>query len=253
MRAYLLTWNPKHSGTPYLKSRWSTGVTKRIRSGDRIIFLRIGTEPKGVIGIGYVTTGHFQEKHWRDGLRKNANYIKYRLESILPDKPLPIQDLEQRFPSIDWHPQASGTEIHDASILPRLEALWARHSNSAQLNSSSAPLDDEIIAFDGAERRYFVIHRTRERKGRQAKIRASLVDGNGRLRCEVRGCGFDFFETYGEVGKDFAEVHHLQGLARAGKAVNVRLEDLAIVCANCHRMVHRNGKCRSIRNLIQPR
>jgi 5-methylcytosine-specific restriction endonuclease McrA len=60
-----------------------------------------------------------------------------------------------------------------------------------------------------------------------------------RLSCEV--CGFDFEEKYGSVGHAFAEVHHLKPLSSSQKARTVQLSDLAIVCSNCHRMLHRGS------------
>lgn len=55
-------------------------------------------------------------------------------------------------------------------------------------------------------------------------------------------CGFDFEKTYGTHGKGFIEVHHIKPLSTYdGKEVNVDpYKDLVPLCANCHRMVHRN-------------
>jgi ribosomal protein L44E len=59
----------------------------------------------------------------------------------------------------------------------------------------------------------------------------------GRLQCEV--CGFDFESVYGELGSGFAECHHTKPLADLRAAETTKVADLAIVCANCHRMIHR--------------
>ncbi|MFC7882934.1 HNH endonuclease [Streptomyces sp. NPDC057376] len=56
------------------------------------------------------------------------------------------------------------------------------------------------------------------------------------LRCEV--CAFSFAETYGELGEQYIEVHHLTPLHISGVG-ETRLDDLACLCANCHRMCHR--------------
>lgn len=58
-------------------------------------------------------------------------------------------------------------------------------------------------------------------------------------RCQV--CGFSFEETYGPWGKGFAIVHHLRMLADGGgeKRETDPKTDLAVLCANCHCMVHR--------------
>jgi hypothetical protein len=60
---------------------------------------------------------------------------------------------------------------------------------------------------------------------------------HGRLFCEV--CGFDFSEQYGALGEDFIEAHHREPLSQSDDAVKTSVDDLAMVCANCHRMLHR--------------
>jgi hypothetical protein len=56
------------------------------------------------------------------------------------------------------------------------------------------------------------------------------------LKCQV--CGFSFEEFYGERAKEYCEVHHLIPLAQLKESTETHLEDLAILCANCHRVVH---------------
>lgn len=58
----------------------------------------------------------------------------------------------------------------------------------------------------------------------------------GFLACEV--CKFDFAATYGELSERFIQAHHIAPLAQAG-AARTKLADLALVCSNCHRMLHR--------------
>ena len=56
---------------------------------------------------------------------------------------------------------------------------------------------------------------------------------------DCMACGFNFEEYYGEIGKDFIEVHHVVPLANAGETETNPETDLVVLCANCHRMVHR--------------
>src|SRR5690554_3311878 len=69
---------------------------------------------------------------------------------------------------------------------------------------------------------------------RIAKKRA-LTSDNGRIKCEC--CGFDFVEYYGPLGLGFMECHHKIPLAK-GKRIT-KVTDLALVCSNCHRMLHK--------------
>lgn len=120
------------------------------------------------------------------------------------------------------------------------------------LPTSTTDQDDpEIQGFEGEERRRYILHRRREASLRKKKIDAAVWENKGALRCEVPRCGFDFAATYGAIGKEFAHVHHLKPLSDApteGRVV--KLNDLAIVCANCHAMIHRGGKCRALADLI---
>lgn len=54
--------------------------------------------------------------------------------------------------------------------------------------------------------------------------------------CQV--CGLNFEEAYGELGKEFIEVHHLHPVSQGECKVNP-IEDLVPLCSNCHSMIHR--------------
>jgi putative restriction endonuclease len=106
---------------------------------------------------------------------------------------------------------------------------------------------------EGEKLLWFRSHRKREAKLRDAKIKDALGKNGGRLRCEVRGCGFDFVDRYGEIGKGFAHVHHRTPLSTApdgGRETSI--EELAIVCPNCHAMIHVGGECRPLEALMSP-
>ena len=109
----------------------------------------------------------------------------------------------------------------------------------------------EFAALEGDLRASLVSHRKRERSLRAAKIAdAARNNPRGRLICEVPGCGFDFAATYGEIGVGFAEVHHRVPLSQYTELEETSLSDLAILCSNCHRMVHRGGACRDMNALL---
>jgi predicted HNH restriction endonuclease len=111
-------------------------------------------------------------------------------------------------------------------------------------------MDTELSAMEGAEKLALVRHRKREQSLRDAKVAEARKFGNGKLKCEVLKCSFDFEAVYGELGRDYAQVHHLKPLADRTKPSQTKLDDLAIVCANCHAMIHRGGKCRPLDKLI---
>jgi len=95
-----------------------------------------------------------------------------------------------------------------------------------------------VIIEEGAVIHRSVKQRTRSRRLRDAAITVFRQQHDGRLFCIV--CGFDFEAIYGELGRDFIEVHHT-GVIREGDPVDlmIALERVAPLCANCHRMIHR--------------
>lgn len=81
------------------------------------------------------------------------------------------------------------------------------------------------------------IARKRERDAAiRAKKIAAVLDTERTLTCEA--CGFNFGAVYGERGDGYIEVHHVVPLHASGR-VRTSLDDLALLCANCHRMCHR--------------
>jgi hypothetical protein len=96
--------------------------------------------------------------------------------------------------------------------------------------------DDDPSFPEGRE--VMKLHLRKERNRRAVtRKKQSVLDTTGKLSCEV--CDFDFQTVYGELGTGFAECHHRVPLADLTEEYRIRLPELAIVCANCHRMLHR--------------
>jgi hypothetical protein len=100
--------------------------------------------------------------------------------------------------------------------------------------------DVDVHDFEAVEgNRQLVVHLQRERN--QTLVRKKKKSAAS-LNCEA--CGFSFRQAYGKLAEEYCEVHHLVPLAEAEKLRTTRLQDLAILCANCHRVVHlRNPPC----------
>lgn len=75
-----------------------------------------------------------------------------------------------------------------------------------------------------------------KRRERNPALRAAKIRNATTLDCEV--CGLNFEATYGARGAGYIEVHHTLPLHISG-TVDTKLTDLALLCANCHRMIHR--------------
>jgi HNH endonuclease len=81
-------------------------------------------------------------------------------------------------------------------------------------------------------------HLARERNSKFVRLAKQLFkEKHGRLFCQV--CQFDFSRAYGPLGEDYIEAHHTIPVSELRPGSFTRPEDLAMVCANCHRMLHR--------------
>lgn len=108
------------------------------------------------------------------------------------------------------------------------------------------PLDIDEGALEGDQR--LTLHFSRERSRELVRRKkAQVLGATGALACEV--CGFDFSSRYGTLGAEFCEVHHTRALATLVKNSRTKLSDLAVVCSNCHRMIHRHSPMLSIPQL----
>ncbi len=96
--------------------------------------------------------------------------------------------------------------------------------------------DDADTYTEGKEK--FVTHKSYERNPTLSKKKKETVlSDKGCLSCEV--CGFDFHAVYGERGYGFIECHHNKPVSEMDGEAEVKLEDLSLLCSNCHRMIHR--------------
>lgn len=95
-------------------------------------------------------------------------------------------------------------------------------------------------------------------EGAKTQIMVSAYERNleARRKCIQRYgavcyvCGFDFVETYGDLGRGFIHVHHLTPFAALnGPRSTDPVTDLRPVCPNCHSMLHRRNPPISIVDL----
>ncbi|MBE6788496.1 MAG: restriction endonuclease [Ruminococcaceae bacterium] len=94
--------------------------------------------------------------------------------------------------------------------------------------------DDEFVEGKISLKR----HLQRERNVKLIRtVKNKFIADHGHLYCEV--CGFDFEKIYGELGKDFIEAHHLKPISQMTDNEKTKVEDILMVCSNCHSMIHR--------------
>jgi len=100
-------------------------------------------------------------------------------------------------------------------------------------NDNDDDLEEEYSEGDEA----FRLHRVRERNPKVVrKAKDRFFKKYGRLYCEV--CGFDFRVVYGKRGASYIEGHHTKFISDMAQGEKTKVEDIALLCSNCHRMIH---------------
>jgi hypothetical protein len=190
-------------------------------------------------------------------LDSDRHHVRPREERRIGDIPLALAGRDGRELAARLRRQASHTlsdsPMHNGNStrkvvlefeLPGLSAWSVSDLRSriagTELPSPPAPAersgDGAASATEGAV--LYRLHRHRERnKGLVRRKKADVRRATGRLACEA--CTFDFVEVYGDLGEGVAECHHRVPLGQLTEETVTRIEDLAIVCANCHRILHR--------------
>lgn len=259
---YLLTWNPKRfswddfqddwesiyvGNRPHF--RWSCGNTKKILVGDRVFLMRLGwQEPiTGIVASGWVSGEPALDENWNEESDNPlALYINFEPDLMLNPHLHDLLDPTIISSNFNWRPQRSGVSIPD-QIAFDLEQAWQTHIEKMDLYSQTVSslehLAEKSEVFREGSRILFSAYRyERDPRARKACILHYGLD------CAV--CGFNFSETYGQLGAEFIHVHHLLPLSERAVEYEINpIEDLRPVCPNCHAMLHRYNPPLSIEEL----
>lgn len=98
----------------------------------------------------------------------------------------------------------------------------------------AAAENEERDVYPRCENRKRVTSHVQRERSRLLATECKIRDN---YKCQV--CGHRFEDVYGELGMEFAEAHHRVPLNQLRENIKTSVEDLATVCANCHRMLHR--------------
>lgn len=275
---FLLYWQPaemEDAGEPILHA--ASEQFGRARPGDT---LWIVTAPKGNLqllgrlAISKILDHRSAVRHFRNPeLRKASLHAIAKRAGAVAMRATPIGSIAHRLRFKSG--QRPRLAVMDGRVAAQqLQTMRELTAKSAKLladtwTSASLPANTPgdsgalsaadvparaLVGLEGSPR--LRVHVARERNAAIVKLKrqATRAASRGRLPCEV--CGFDFGSTYGERGDGFCEVHHLVPLGESETERETRVEDLAVVCSNCHRMIHRQEPFLSLqvlRRLIKPR
>ena len=133
--------------------------------------------------------------------------------------------------------RAVWADFHDHRVGLHEIAETIRAVVEGPLEEAPSDYDPDEIS-EAPEGKVFTrLHRYRERnRALVDRRKKGVLRATGKLACEA--CDFDFAKTYGSRGEGYIEAHHTKPVSTLATDGRTRLEDLALLCANCHRMIH---------------
>lgn len=220
--------------------------------------------PAEVLDVQLAESAHaeFKKRGWLKTMvsevRERTGDVKKFAKDV--DFPFSVANIRWKSEMARFAPNGAGVRKNDRIVsssrygLRRVPDAYLVAWKKRLIAMPDSAVVHELTALEGTLTTRLVRHRQREAALRIAKLEdARALSPDGRLRCEVPRCGFDFEKVYGPLGAGYAQVHHLQPLGGQMMAMQTTLRDLAVVCANCHAMIHSGGKCRSLSGLIPRR
>lgn len=203
-------------------------ATLLVKRGICFIAYKIDTEIRFAPSrfIGYIDNKldiHFSDKNI-DGRDTNKAIIE-----ILGNKPIPNTELEIKY--IDYCNKLGirSSEKGTYGVQRKFWVIDIENEFEKNLQVTGAFPEGKLVErlHIARERNYQVISHAKQ----------NFANKNGRVFCQV--CGFDFENVYGDLGKGFIEGHHTIAVSDMTSDHKTKIEDIAMVCPNCHRMLHK--------------
>ena len=129
-----------------------------------------------------------------------------------------------------------------------LNYVWYDGQESVEATEQVEIGEDTLLYLEGKP-----VTKTRKLRQRSSRLSKAAKERylavHGELRCEI--CGINFKEVYGELGEGYIEAHHPEPLSKMDGTQFVDVEGMVLLCANCHRVLHRKSPPYSIEELRQ--
>ena len=211
----------------HFDDHWSCGNRRDIDIGDRFFLIRLGSDPRGIVASGYITSSAYDDTHWDPKRAENGDtsiYVKVRFDAIAEQPIIPMEELDlPPLNTFHWHTQSSGILIPN-QMASAIENIFAtRDATGAQR------LPEELAAcpvyIEGLGRQVVV-----NAFERNTKARTKCLDHHG-YSCAC--CGTLLSDIYGPVAEGFIHVHHITPISSVGHSYQVDpINDLVPVCPN---------------------
>jgi len=204
-----------------------TEMSNLIKRGTCFVAYSIGDEIRFAPSrfLGYV----YNELYKHATSHKDGRQTNKAINEILEAKPARNSTLEKKYFSY----------CNNLGIQPNENGAFGAPRKFWTLKLQQDFQDNEELTGEFPEGKVVErTHKARERNNQVIQIaKSNFKRKHGKLFCQV--CGFDFENKYGKVGKEFIEAHHTIAVSDMTPEHKTKPEDIAMLCANCHRMVHK--------------
>lgn len=211
-----------NQGVTDVRKRYAVGFAEALRVGAQDIAARVGRYPThfrpGPIDLAATKT---LTKGYELG---NALAVYYPADALPNDETIQA-DLRTM------------VDLYHRAVLSGGMAPVSTTDDDSDLPPEILELEEDLSAY-----------REHKRVERDPKIARAVKRAKG-YTCEV--CDLNFEKLYGEIGRQFIEAHHLQPVSTVKGQVLRRnpVTDFAVLCSNCHRMIHRTGRPHDVAGL----
>jgi 5-methylcytosine-specific restriction enzyme A len=218
------------------KGAWDTGY--REYKGNIFIFANVGIPGR---------TGHNYNNYWDGELfcweAKTKTNIKQPLINKLIKPALDQKNyLFTRTNDKDPFTFEGIVIIKSYKNTTPVQIVWQLAENKYYPLDNELYTEDDMTLYEGS-----VKHISINKFERNPLARRMCIKHYGAI-CSI--CDFDFYKTYGKLGKGFIHVHHLVPLSQINKEYILDpINDLIPICPNCHSMIHRTKEMLSLAEL----
>jgi 5-methylcytosine-specific restriction protein A len=212
--------------------------TKNIQVGDYAFFYHTGKN-NGIFGAGFVTDPPYKNIDWK-GKDKQLYYIDIKVcELVDPnsDELLSRENLPKELINSNLLWSSGASTITNDSLINEIIDKWSQVYNTKK--NFDKIIDEIFKGREGDFREGRVKERISKIHERNYKARIQCIRHHS-YTCKV--CKLNFYDKYGEAGKDFIHVHHKILVSSRDEAYSINpIEDLVPVCPNCHAIIHKRN------------
>ncbi len=198
-------------------------VPKHAQPRDRVFFYLVGPV-SAIVATGIITEPARLNRNKRDPWFDYYMAGIRRVE-VLPE-PVSLLVLRQALPEWKYLNKVQGMATVPVGLRARLMGCLRL---SGRASDQAADLSD----IEGIQTETRVLVRKRSEILRRAAL-------DGAKGCSV--CDRDFSKVLNGEGTRVLQVHHRRQMASLDTPRVTKIEDLAVVCANCHLLIHLNPK-----------